>query len=104
LGMQLHLHKQATTTPRVQAAIRASSEPASALAERYGATPQEAVAVMPSKTLLVSLADLLAVVREFLNPKVWRSGPDRYLYRHGRGKLRGLLPKSPRPAHKAFSA
>ena len=29
------------------------------------------------KTLLVSLDDLLAVVREFLNPQVSRSGLDR---------------------------
>ena len=31
---------------------------------------QEAVSVSLRKTLLVSLDDLLAVVREFLNPKV----------------------------------
>ena len=38
---------------------------------------QEAVAVVLRKTLLVSLDDLLAVVREFLNPEVSRSGLDR---------------------------
>tara|TARA_R110002124_G_C8951922_1_gene513378 strand:+ start:1350 stop:1487 length:138 start_codon:yes stop_codon:yes gene_type:complete len=30
--MLIHLHKQATTTPKVRAAIQASGEPASALA------------------------------------------------------------------------
>jgi transposase-like protein len=35
-----HLQKQATTTPKVRAAIQASNEPASALAERYGTTEQ----------------------------------------------------------------
>ena len=34
--MLIHLHKQATTTPRVRAAIQASVEAASALAERFG--------------------------------------------------------------------
>ena len=38
--MLIHLHKQATTTPRVRAEIQASVEPASALAERFGTTEQ----------------------------------------------------------------
>jgi len=32
--MLIHLHSQATTTPKVRAAIQASGEPASDLAER----------------------------------------------------------------------
>lgn len=131
--MLIHLHKQATTTPKVRAAIQASVEPASALAERFGTTEQtiykwkhrdtvhdrshtphrlqttltpsqEAVAVVLRKTLLVSLDDLLAVVREFLNPDVSRSGLDRCLRRHGVGNLRDLQAKDPRPKHKAFKA
>ena len=131
--MLIHLHKQATTTPMVRAAIQASTEPASALAERYGTTEQtvykwkhrdsvhdrshtphrlqttltpaqEAVAVVLRKTLLVSIDDLLAVVREFLNPDVSRSGLDRCLRRHGVGNLRDLQAKDPRPKHKAFKA
>ena len=43
--------------------------------------PQEAVAVVLRKTLLVPLDDLLAVVQEFLNPGVSRSGLDRCLRR-----------------------
>ena len=108
-GMLIHLRSQATT-PMVRAAIRESTEPASALAERFGTTgqtvfkwkhlasvhdrshrphrvqtaltpAQEAVAVALRRTLLVSLDDLLAVVRAFLNPEVSRSGLDRCLRR-----------------------
>ena len=46
--MQIRLHKQATTTPKVRAAIQASDEPAWVLA------------------LLIPLDGLLAVIREFL--------------------------------------
>ena len=102
--MLIHLHKQATTTPKVRAAIQASDEAGTVLAERHGVTPQtiykwrkrdsvadrshtphrlqttltpaqEAVAVVLRKALLVSLDDLLAVVREFLNPNVSRRSP-----------------------------
>ena len=38
--MLIHLHKQATTTPKVRSAIQASDEAASVLAERYGTTEQ----------------------------------------------------------------
>ena len=34
--MQIRLHKQATTTPKVRAAIQASDEPARVLAQRHG--------------------------------------------------------------------
>ena len=45
------------------------------------APAQAAVAVVLRKTLLVVIDDLLAVVREFLNPEVSRSGLDRCLRR-----------------------
>ena len=38
--MLIHLHSQATTTPKVRAAIQASDAPASVLAERFGTTEQ----------------------------------------------------------------
>jgi len=38
--MLVHLHKQATTTPKVRAAIQASDDPASVLAECFGTTEQ----------------------------------------------------------------
>jgi hypothetical protein len=56
---------------------------------------QEAVAVSLRKTLLASLDDLLAVVREFLNPEVSRSGLDRCLP-PGPGTSRSR-PASPAP-------
>ena len=75
--MQIRLHKQATTTPKVRSAIQA---------------------------LLIPLDDLLAVIREFLNPNVSRSGLDRCLRRHGVGNLRDLKVKTSRPKHSAFKA
>ena len=131
--MFVRLHSQATTTPKIRAAIQASNEPAWVLAERHGTneqtvwkwrkrysvriaantshrlqttlTPaQEAVAVALRKTLLVSLHGLLAVVREFLNPNVSRSGSDRCLRRYGVGSLRDLKAKDERPKHSGFKA
>lgn len=131
--MLISLHKQATTTPKIRALIQASGEPAWIVAERFGIseqtvwkwrkreslydrsptahrlqttlTPaQEAVAVALRKTLLVSLDDLLAVVREFLNPAASRSGLDRCLRRHGVGNLRDLKAKEARPKHSGFKA
>jgi hypothetical protein len=116
--MLIHLHKKATTTPKVRAAIQASDDAGMALAERFGGAEdqktiqwivfptnaQEAVAVALRKTLLVSLDDLLAVVREFLNPNASRSGLDRCLRRHGVGNLRDLTAKAAKPKHSAFKA
>jgi transposase InsO family protein len=131
--MLINLHKQATTTPKVRAAIQASGDAGTALAERFGVTAQtiykwrkrdsvedrshtphrlqttltpaqEAVALALRKTLLVSLDDLLAVVREFLNPNASRSGLDRCLRRHGVGNLRDLTAKEQKPKHSAFKA
>ncbi len=36
--MLIHLHSQATTTPKIRAEIQASDEPAWVLAERFGTT------------------------------------------------------------------
>lgn len=131
--MLIRLHRQATTTPKIWAAIQASDEPASAFAERYGTTEQtvykwrhrdsvedrshtphrlqttltpaqEAGAVDLRTTLLVSLDDLLAVVGEFLNPNASRSWLDRCLRRRGVGNLRDLKAKAPTPKHSAFKA
>ena len=131
--MLIHLHRQATTTPKVRAAIQASAEAAPVLAERFGITgqtvhkwrkrdsvedrghtphrlqttltpAQEAVAVALRKTLPVSLDDLLAAVREFLNPNASRSGLDRCLRRQGVGNLRDLEDRAAGPEHSAFKA
>ena len=65
---------------------------------------QEAVAVALRKTLLVSLDDLLAVVREFVNPDVSRSGLDRCLRRECVGSLRDLKATEARPKRSGFKA
>jgi transposase InsO family protein len=117
------VHAQARTTPRTRAEIKASSATLVELAERYNIskatvrkwkgrestqdlshrahhlcttlTPaQEAIAVELRSTLLLPLDDLLAVVREFINPNVSRSGLDRCLRRHGVGNLRALQAKA----------
>lgn len=131
--MLVRLHSEATTTPKIRAEIQASNEAAWVLADRHGIseqtvykwrhrdsvedkshtphrlqttlTPaQEAVAVSLRQTLLLPLDDLLAVVREFLNPNVSRSGLDRCLRRHGVSNLRELKGKAPKPKHSTFKA
>lgn len=131
--MLISLHKQATATPEIRAAIQASTEPAWKVAERYGISeqtvwkwrgrddvhdrshtphrlqttlnpPHEAVAVTLRKALLLPLDDLLAVVREFLNLDLSRSGLDRCLRRYGVGNLQALKTKEPKPAHGIFKA
>ncbi len=51
-----------------------------------------------------ALDDLLAVVREILNPNLSRSELDRCLRRHGVGNFRALKPAARRPAHAACKA
>ena len=50
-------------------------------------------------TWRVSLDDLMAVVREFLNPTMSRSGLDPCLHWHGAGRLRDLKAKDGTPKH-----
>ena len=131
--MLVRLHSEATTTPKVRAEIQASTDPAWMLAERYGVTEQtvykwrhrdsvvdrshtphrlqttlssaqEAIVVILRRTLLLPLDDLLAVTREFINPKVSRSGLGRCLQRHGVGNLRELKAVAPKPKHSAFKS
>ena len=120
--MNIRLHANATTTPRVRREIQRSSDTDAALAARYNITvdtvrrwrgredvhdrshtphrlqttltpAQEAIAVELRRLLLLPLDDLLVVVREFLNPDVSRSGLDRCLRRHGVSRLRDLRPQ-----------
>jgi hypothetical protein len=119
--MNINLHKNARTTPRVRKEIQESLESERDLAERYDLhrdtirkwkhrqdtadashrphtlhttlTPgQELIAVELRKALLLPLDDLLAVVHEFMNEKVSRSGLDRCLRRHGVSSLKLLYP------------
>ena len=115
------VHPLARTTPRTRAEIRDSSASLAVLAERYNITvatarkwkhredtqdrshrahklsttltfAQELLAVELRRTLLLPLDDLLAVIREFINADVSRSGLDRCLRRHGVSDLKALQP------------
>ncbi|WP_300085495.1 IS481 family transposase [uncultured Nitrosomonas sp.] len=114
------VHAQARTTPRTRAEIKASSASLGELAERYNISRatarkwkhrdspedlshrphtlhttllpvQEAITVELRRLLLLPLDDLLAIVREFINPAVSRSGLDRCLRRHSVSNLRELV-------------
>lgn len=64
---------------------------------------QEAIVVHLRRSLLL-LDDLLAVTREFICPRVSRSGLDRCLRRHAVGNPNALKPSFPQPAHQAFKS
>ncbi|WP_022950212.1 IS481 family transposase [Methylohalobius crimeensis] len=129
--MQVRLHKNATTTPRIRALIQASTEPNTVLAKRFGVTvetiarwkgrdsvedlphtphrlpttltpAQEQVVLVLRQQLDLSLDDLLAVVREFIHPTLTRASLHRMLKRHGVSR-RPPADKSP-PKAKAFKA
>jgi len=131
--MNIRLHKNATTTPVIRRFIQESGLSERKLAEKFGIsrltvrrwkkrdsvedrshrphrmrttlTPeQEIVVVELRKTLLLPLDDLLVVVREFINPKVSRSGLDRCLRRHGVSNLKELIPQDEKnePKKKTF--
>ena len=113
------IHSQARPTPRTRAEIKASSATLDQLAERYNVSRatvlkwkhrdssedlshrphkmhttlspmQEAIAVELRRLLFLPLDDLVAIVREFINPDVSRAGLDRCLRRHGVSSLRAL--------------
>ncbi len=55
------------------------------------------------RTLLLSLDDLLVVVRRLIDEKMTRSSLDRLLRRYGISRLSELVPEDPqKPAHKRF--
>ena len=63
----------------------------------------ERIVIELRKTLLLSLDDLLVVVRHFLHPRVSRSGLDRLLRRYGLSRLQDLLPETrSKPSPKNF--
>ena len=131
--MNTRLHKLARTTPAVRSEMAASLDSVATLACRHGVSQatarkwksrtsphdlshtahklqttlspaQELVVVELRRTLLLPLDDLLRVTREFMCPKVSRSGLDRCLRRHGVGSLNALKPAVPKEPHKAFKA
>lgn len=129
--MNVRLHANATTTPKIRAYIQGSPLSDRALAAELSLTvttvrrwrardtqhdashtphrlattltsAQEAVVVELRRTLELSLDDLLVVVREFLNPKVSRSGLDRCLRRHSVARLTDLKPVAEAKPIKTF--
>ncbi|MGP9656296.1 IS481 family transposase [Halomonas sp. AOP35-4E-18] len=135
--MDIKLHKQAATTPRIRAEIQ--SAPASItnseLARQYGVatatirrwrhrdnvhdrshtrhnllatlTPeQEEVLIAAREFLRLGLDDLLVVAREFLNPRLSRSGLHRMLKRREVPTLAALARRDAggdeKPRHKPF--
>ncbi|CAG37937.1 conserved hypothetical protein [Desulfotalea psychrophila LSv54] len=130
--MQVKLHANATTTPRIRKYIQESDKPVRTLARELGVAEttiriwrdrdsvedrshtaqnlqttlskdQEWLAVELRKMLLLSLDDLLVVVRKFINAKASRSGLDRCLRRHGVSRLKDLIPETaPKPSPKQF--
>ncbi|WP_133513057.1 IS481 family transposase [Candidatus Thiosymbion oneisti] len=120
--MNIHLHANATTTPKTRQYIQASHQSVTQLADELGVsedtirrwkrrdgvadgshtphrlqttlTPtQKAVVVELRKTLLLPLDDRLVVTREFIHPDLSRSALDRCLRRHGVANLKTLLPQ-----------
>ncbi len=118
--MNIQLHANATTTPKIRRYIQSSTDTVTQLADELGVsedtirrwkrrdrvadgshtphrlqttlTPaQEVVVVELCKTLLLPLDDRLVVTREFIHPEVSRSGLDRCLRRHGVFNLKALL-------------
>jgi len=120
--MEIVLHKNARTTPAIRKEIQQSNLSKRALAQKYGISRatarkwkkrdfvedkshrphnlratlspiEEEIVVELRKTLLLSLDDLLVVVREFINPAMSRSALDRCLRRHGVSRLSDLIPR-----------
>jgi transposase len=113
------VHAQARTTPRTRTEIKEAPCSLAELAERYNISrstarkwkgrefpqdishrphklsttlspAQEAIVVELRRSTLLPLDDLVAVVREFINADVSRSGLDRCLRRDGVANLRQL--------------
>lgn len=114
--MLISLHKNATTTPAIRKAIQEATGTDAELMQRFGVgrstirrwrkrdstadrshtahrlqttlnAAQEALVVYLRSHLLLSLDDLLAVVREFIEPAMSRSALDRLLRRRGHSRL-----------------
>jgi len=121
--MEIKLHKNARTTPAIRKEIQQSSLSERALAQKYGISRstvrkwkkresiedrshrpknlratlsplEEEIVVELRKSLLLPLDDLLAVIREFIQPAMSRSALDRCLRRHGVSRLSDLVPKN----------
>jgi len=122
--MELKLHKNATTTPRIRKLIQESTESVGILAQRYHVHPttirrwkkrqtqhdashtphhlpiklttlEEQLIIELRQSLRLSGDDILDVMRQGVNPNISRSGVFRCLKRHGINKLPDLDPPEP---------
>ena len=118
--MKVRRHKNARTTPALRLEIQHSPLSERALAKKCNLSrmtvrkwkkretvedashrphqlhttlngAREAIVVYVRRTLLLALDDLLVLTREFLPPRVSRSGLDRCLRRHGVSNLKQLI-------------
>jgi transposase InsO family protein len=121
--MLIRLHKNATTTPAIRDMIRNSTKPAKTLARELNlnvetvkkwksrttsedashrphnmqttlSSEQETLVVALRRMLLLSLDDLVAVVKEYINPDASRAGVARLLVREGISRLSELIPRA----------
>ena len=122
--MLITLHKNARTTPATRAEIQGATGSDYELAERFGVSRdtirkwrkretvldgshtahrlqttlnagQEELVIYLRTQLLLPLDDLLAVVREFIEPSMSRSALDRLLRRRGQSRLPVAEPAQP---------
>lgn len=129
--MLIALHKNATTTPAIRLALQQATGSDYELARQFGISRdtvrkwrkretvedgshtahrlqttlnagQEALVVYLRQALQLPLDDLLAVVREFVEPEMSRSALDRLLRRHGVSRL--PAPAAPTRTHQPFKA
>lgn len=130
--MLISLHKNATTTPAIRLALQQASGTDRELAQQYGLglgtvrkwrrraslndashTPhrlqttlnaaQEELVIYLRTQLLLPLDDLLAVIREFIEPVMSRSALDRLLRRRGYSRLpQAVKPESETKPFKAY--
>ena len=129
--MLIALHKNATTTPATRLALQQASGTDRELAQQYGigldtvrkwrhrttvhdvshtahrlqttlSAAQEELVIYLRSQLLLPLDDLLAAVREFIEPTMSRSALDRLLRRRGHSRL--PVPPKPDSEHKPFKA
>ena len=129
--MLISLHKNATTTPAIREAIQKATGSDYELARQFNVcrdtirkwrkrdtvldgshtahrlqttlnAGQEELVIYLRTQLLLPLDDLLAVVREFIEPQMSRSALDRLLRRRGHSRL--PVPAKPANAAKPFKA
>lgn len=120
--MLIKLHKKATTTPAIRDYIRTCGKPVKTLARELNLNigtvrkwrgrdnnldashqphtmqttltrSQEIIVMQLRISLLLTLDDLTAIVKEYINPEASRSGIARLLAREGISRLEDLIPQ-----------